>query len=128
MTCAAARKSAPSMTKMPAVLKRVKTRKMAEWTGFLTMTMPSADRIEMMARRKKKSTFQDMGQPLLPPFLQVKLAVANQPDERGDHDVDQHQGQEHLPGDAHQLVVAEAGQRATQPDIEEEEDDDFRQQ
>ena len=49
MTCTAARNSAPSRIKTPAVLNRVRTRKMAEWTGFLAITMPAADRIEMAA-------------------------------------------------------------------------------
>ena len=35
MTWTTARNSAPSMTKMPATLKKQSTRKMAEWTGLL---------------------------------------------------------------------------------------------
>src|SRR5581483_11169660 len=36
--------------------------------------------------------------------------------ESGDHGVDRRHRQEHLPAEAHQLVVAEAGQRRAQPD------------
>ena len=41
------------------------------------------------------------------------VVVAVEPDQRRHHDVEQHQRQQHLPGDAHQLVVAEA--RAASP-------------
>ena len=42
-------------------------------------------------------------------------------DKAGGEDVDHGDGQQELPAEAHELVVAEAGQRGAHPDVEEEE-------
>ena len=81
---------------------------------------PPAPRWRPAGRRRSRSRPSGGSSRSRPQKLQ--LAVADQPDERGDQDVDQHQRQQHLPGDAHQLVVAETGQGAAQPDVEEEEE------
>ena len=54
----------------------------------------------------------------------MDLPVTHEPDKRGDDDIDQHQRQQDLPGDAHQLIVAEARERTAQPDVEEQEEDE----
>ena len=61
--------------------------------------------------------------PPCPASASKDLSVADEANEGGDDDVEQGERQQHLPGDAHQLVKPEPGQGCPQPDVEKEEDD-----
>ena len=52
-------------------------------------------------------------------------SVAECEDEGGDDDVDHGDGQQELPAEAHELVVAEAGEGGADPDVEQEEEEDL---
>src|SRR5262245_17313176 len=49
-------------------------------------------------------------------------------DRRSQDDVEERRRQQHLPSEIHQLVVAETRQRPAQPDVEEQEEEYFRQE
>src|SRR5580700_4188416 len=140
MTCAAARNSAPRsrystaselMTTMsesallmgwrcrrrlraPATQSPPKMMKRARCMGFRSSEDPWKNRLKQ--HRKCKSGTKNCkslhGQPEADP-------------EAGDNDVGDGDGDEKLPAEAHELVVAEARKRAAHPDIEKEEAEDF---
>src|SRR5579864_2650763 len=45
-----------------------------------------------------------------------------------EHDISERDGQEQLPTEGHELVVAETGKRAAHPDVDEEEDENLGEQ
>src|SRR5579875_1709565 len=97
---------------MPARLTKVISSETALWTGLRARITPSADTTAMKPRMSKTITSAVM-------LEQPQSPEADQP---GQGDVDQRQRQEHLPGQPHQLIVAEARQGRSQPDVEDEED------
>src|SRR3954464_10409465 len=55
-------------------------------------------------------------------------SIRRQSHRRRNDDVQQRQWQEHLPGNAHQLVVAKTRQCGTKPDVKEEEKNCFQKE
>src|SRR5690606_33710988 len=104
---------------MPARLMKVTTSATALWIGLRASTTPSAEMTATTASRSKMRTSVDTLE---------HLAIPDQHDEPGEQDVEERERQQHLPGQPHQLVEAEAGERGAQPDEEVQEDHCLRQQ
>src|SRR5450432_3910554 len=109
MICTAATNSAPINRYRPASATITTISESALWIGWRCKIRLTAPRIAIAARTKKT-------------ISGAFILVAPQHDDgRGDHHVRQGDRQQQLPTEGHQLVVAEAGQRAAHPNVNEQE-------
>src|SRR5512146_3207011 len=98
--------------KRPESERSTPTRRSAQWTGFLWKTTPSAQKTAVSAKKEKR---------MVSIMSWPSLSLQHQDHGRHGH-VEERRRQEHLPAEAHELIVAKPREGRAEPDVAEEEE------